>query len=94
MKVEIEASDGSRRLGLFDKYRRMQEGEGAGFCEFCSTKEKIDHLVASRSRWLEYKGKRVTQQEKWLSDLQDVNHEGTMAKAPPCSERRLRTSLL
>ena len=54
--------------------------------EIISTKEKIDHLVASRNRWLEYQGKRVTQQERSQSDLKDMNYEGTMAKAPPCPE--------
>ena len=49
--------------------------------------------MASRNRWLEYQGERVAQQERWLSDLQDVNYEGTMAKAPPCPERRMRTPL-
>ena len=52
-----------------------------------------DNSVASRNRWLEYQGKRVAQQKRWLSDLQDVNHEGTMAKAPPCPERRMRMLL-
>ena len=66
----------------------MQDGEAAGFSRFSAQREKIDHLVASRNRWLEYQEKRVAQQERWLSDLQDVNYEGTMAKAPPCPERK------
>ena len=57
-----------------------------------STKEKIDHLVASTNPWSEYQGKRVAQQERWLSDWQDVNYEGTTAKTPPCYERRMVTS--
>ena len=35
----------------------------------------------------------MAQQERWPSDLQDVNNEGTMAKAPPCPERRMRMPL-
>ena len=57
----------------------------AEISRFSTQKRKIDHLVASRNRWLEYQGKRVAQQ--------DVNYEGTMAKAPPCPERRMRTPL-
>ena len=44
--------------------------------------------MASRKRWLEHQGKRVALQERWQSDWQDVNYEGT--KAPPCPERRMR----
>ena len=33
------------------------------------------------------------QQERWLNDLQDVNFERTMAKAPPSPERRMRSPL-
>ena len=88
MKVEIEALE------------LLMDPEDSEVCLRCiltrarrSTKDKIYHLVASRNRWLEYQGKRVAQQERWLSDSQDVNYEGTMAKAPPCPERRMRTPL-
>ena len=60
---------------------------------FSTKKRKNGDSVASRNRWLEYQGKRVAQQERWLCDWQDVNYEGTMAKAPPCPERRMRTPL-
>ena len=66
---------------------------GSRIFEIFSTKEKSDHLMASRNRWLEHEGKRVAQQDRWPSDLPDVNYEGTMAKAPPCPERRMRTPL-
>ena len=66
---------------------------GSRIFEIFSTKEKSDHLMASRNRWLEHEGKRVAQQDRWPSDLPDVNYEGTMAKAPPCPERRTRTPL-
>ena len=49
--------------------------------------------MASRNSWLEYQGKRVAQRERSQSDLNDMNYEGTMAKAPPCPERRMRTPL-
>ena len=66
---------------------------GSRIFEIFSTKEKADHLVASRNRWLEHQGKRVALQERWQSDWQDVNYEGTVAKAPTCPERRMRTPL-
>ena len=47
------------------------------------TKEKSDHLVASRNRWLEHQGKNVPQRERSQSHLNDMNYEGTIAKAPP-----------
>ena len=49
--------------------------------------------MASRNRWFEHQGKRVAQEERSQSDLKDMNHEGTIAKAPPCLERRMRTPL-
>ena len=42
---------------------------------------------------MEYQEKRVAQQERSQSDWEDVNYEGTMAKAPPCPERRMRMPL-
>ena len=72
----------------------MQEEErGSKISEIFSTKEETDLLVASRSRRLENVGKRVALQERWLREWQDVNYEGTVAKAPPCPERRMRTPL-
>ena len=56
---------------------------GSRIFEIFSTKEKSDHLVESKNRWLEYQEKRVAQQERSQSEWQDVNYEGTMAKAPP-----------
>ena len=53
----------------------------------------MDHSVASRHRWLDNQGKRAAQQERSHSDLKDVNYEGTLVKAPPCPERRMRTPL-
>ena len=48
-----------------------------------STKEKRDHLVASKNRWLECQGQRVAQQETSQSDLEDMNIEGVeLLRAP------------
>ena len=55
--------------------------------------ETTNHSVASRNRWLEHEARRVALQERWQSEWQGVNYEGRMAKAPPCPERRMRTSL-
>ena len=66
---------------------------GSRIFEIFSTKEKMDHLVTTRNRWLEYQGMRVAQQKRSQSDLKDVNYERTMAKAFPSPERRMRTPL-
>ena len=71
----------------------MQEGGAAGFSRSSVRKRKSDHLVASRNRWLEYHGQRVAQQERSQSDLEDMNYEGTLVKAPPCPKRKMRTPL-
>ena len=65
----------------------MQEGEAARITRFSAQRE-VDHFVASRNRWLEHQGKRVALQERWQSDWQDVNYEGTVRKAPPYPEKR------
>ena len=39
------------------------------------------------------KEKRVALQESGQNDWQDVKYEGTMAKAPPCPERSMKTPL-
>ena len=59
MKVGIEALE------------LLMDPEDSEVClrKILTHKEKIDHSV------LEYQGKRVAQQERWLSDLQDVNYE-------------------
>ena len=97
IKVEIEVlellmdpedSEACLRYILTHARRR-----GSRIFDIFSTEETIDHLVASRDRWLEYQGKKIDKQERWLSDLQNVNYERTMAKAPPCPERRMRTPL-
>ena len=59
--------------------------------EIFDTKEKKDHFVARRRRWLEHQGERVALQESGQNDWQDVKCEGKMAKAPPCPERSMKT---
>ena len=75
------------------RYKVEIKRRGSRIFEIFSTKEKTDHLVASRNRWLEKEGNVVALQERWQSEWQGVNCEGTMAKAPQCPERRTRTSL-
>ena len=65
---------------------------GSGIFEIFDTKEKKDHFVASRRRWLEYKGERVALQESGKNYWQDVTDVG-MANAPPCPERSVKTPL-
>ena len=82
VKVEIEAlellmdpEDSQVCLRFFVTHARRR---GSRIFEIFSTKEKIDHSVASRNRWLEFQGKRVAQHERWLSNVQDVNCERTL----------------
>ena len=63
---------------------------GSRIFDIFSTQEETSHLVASRNRLLEHEGKRVALQERWQSEWQGVNFEGTVPKAPPCPERRMR----
>ena len=37
------------------------------------TREKNDHMVASRRRWLEHKDERVALQERWQYVWQDIS---------------------
>ena len=50
---------------------------GSRIFEIFSTQEKTDHLAASRNRCLENEGKRVALQERWQSEWEGVNCEGT-----------------
>ena len=49
--------------------------------------------MASRRRWLEHQGERVTLQESWRNEEHDVKYQGIMAKAPPWPLRTLKTPL-
>ena len=49
--------------------------------------------MATRRRWLEHQAERIALQESGQNDWQDSKQEGMMAKAPPCSESRMRTPL-
>ena len=67
--------------------------KGGGIFEIFDTEERKEHFVASRRRWLEYRGDRVALQESLQNDWQDVNYEVIVAKAPPCPERSMKTPL-
>ena len=96
MKVEIEAlellmdpEDSEVCLGYILMHARRR---GSRIFEIFSTKRKLTtEWQAETAGWSTKE--RVAQQERWLSDLQDVDHEGTMAKAFPCPERRMWTPL-
>ena len=69
MKVEIEELELLKEPEDSEVCQRYIQTHarrrGSRIFEIFSTKEKIDHFVASRNRWLEYQEKRVAQQEKW-----------------------------
>ena len=90
MKLEIELL---MALEHSDVNLRYIPTHAKRIFEIFSTKEKRDHLVASRNRWLERQGESVAHLKRSQSDLEDMNTEGTTVKAPPCSERRMRMPL-
>ena len=58
----------------------------SGIFEIFDTKEKKDHFVASKRRWLERQEEKVALQESGY-EWHDITYQGIMAKAPPCAER-------
>ena len=52
-----------------------------------------NHLVASRRRWLESKGRDDARQESWRNDWYDLGYQGARAKAPPCPNSTPQTPL-
>ena len=50
-------------------------------------------VVATRRRWLERQEEKVAVQGNWQNEWYDIKQQGTMAKAPPCPERTLKTPL-
>ena len=91
----LGAADGSRRLrSLSEVYPGACKKKRQQDLRYFQDKRETDHFVARRNRWLEHEGKRVALQERWPSEWQGVTYEGTVTKAPPCSERRMRTPLL
>ena len=67
--------------------------EGSNIFQLFDTKEKKDHFVASRRRFLQHQGETVALQEGWHNEWHDIGYQGTMAKAPPCPERTLKRPL-
>ena len=49
--------------------------------------------MATRRCRLEHQGKGAATQERWPNEWHDIEHQGVVAKAPPCPERSLRTPL-
>ena len=49
--------------------------------------------MASKRRWLERQDEKVAVHENWQNEWHDIKYQGTMAKAPPCPERTLKTPL-
>ena len=66
---------------------------GSNIFQLVDTKEKKDHFVASRRRWLEHQGERAALQESWQNEWHDIKCQGILAKAPPCPERTLKSLL-
>ena len=52
-----------------------------------------NHLVASRRRWLESKGRDDARQESWRNEWYDLGYQGARAKAPPCPNSTPQTLL-
>ena len=96
VKVEIAALELLREPGEAEVCLRYilkhAKRRGSGIFVIFDTQEKMDHFVASRTRWLEYQGERVALQESGQHDWQGDKYEGIVAKAP-CLERSLKTPL-
>ena len=66
---------------------------GGKIFQLLVTEEKKDHFVASKRRWLKRQEGKVAVQENWQNEWHDIEYQGIMAQAPPCSERTLKTPL-
>ena len=96
-KVDIEASERlmepeNEEVSLRYILKYSTRG-GSNIFQLSVTKEKEDHFVASRKRWLESQGKKASTQESLQNEWHDIEYQGVMAKAPPCSERTLKTPM-
>ena len=66
---------------------------GSNISQLFDTSEKPDHFVASRRRWLESQEQNGARQESEQNEWHDMEYQGVMAKAPPCSVSTLKTPL-
>ena len=88
MEPEQENREISRRYIL--KYSTRGD---SNIFQLLNTSEKQDYFLANRKRWLESHVKNGAQQESGQNEWHDVEHQGVMAKAPPCPDRTLITPL-
>ena len=66
---------------------------GSNIFQLFDTSEKPNHFVASRRRWLESQGRDGARQENGQNEWYDLEYQGAKAKAPPCPDSTLPTSL-
>ena len=76
IKVDVEALERTMEpedeevcLRYILKYSTRR---GSNVFQLFDTKEKKDHFVASRMRWLEHQGERVALQESWQNEWHDT----------------------
>ena len=98
IKVDVEALERSmepEEVEVCLRYiLKYSTGRGSNIFQLFDTKEKKDHFVASRMRWLEHQGGRGLPCKKvGIMNGMTFECQGIMAEAPPCPERTLTTPL-
>ena len=66
---------------------------GRNIFQLFDTSEKPHHFVASRRRWLESQERDDARQENGRNEWYDLGCQGAKAKAPPCPNSTLQTTL-
>ena len=75
----LEPEDGEVCLRYILKYSTRG---GSNIFQLSDTKEKMDHFVANRRRWLERQGEKVDLQESWQTERHDIQVPRTNGKSP------------
>ena len=61
-----------RSRGLSKVLLEVRDERRQQFFQLFDTREKKDHFVASRIRWLEHQGERAALQESWRNEWHDI----------------------
>ena len=97
VKVDVEVLESlmepeNLEISLWYILKHSTRG-GSNIFQLFDTSEKPNHFVASRRRWLESLGQNGTRRESGQNEWHDIEYQGAMAKAPPCTDRTARTPL-
>ena len=81
MRVDIEAEQEDEEVCPRYILKFSTRG-GSNIFQLFDTREKKDHFVASRRRWLERQGEKVALQESWQNEWHDMKYHEIRAKSP------------